>query len=113
MKASHLLEQGDIVRVNFNPSMGHEPARERPALVVSGFGFNSRSSLVCVAPITSQNNGYPLHIPIQGDDTHGFACIEQVRTLDLNHRGFCYVGVADDDSMRNVMGALRGMLELR
>ena len=113
MRASQLLEQGDIVRVDFNPSMGHEPARERPALVVSGFGFNSRSSLVCVVPITSQNYGYPLHIPIQGDETCGFACVEQVRTLDLNHRGFSYAGAADDESMRNVMGALRGMLELR
>lgn len=113
MRASQLLEQGDIVRVNFNPSTGHEPARERPALVVSGFGFNARSSLVCVVPITSQDNGYPLHIPVQGDQTHGFACVEQMRTLDLNHRGFSYVGVADDASMRAVMGALRGVLELR
>ena len=113
MRASQLLEQGDIVRVSFNPSMGHEPARECPALVVSGFGFNSRSSLVCVAPITSQDNGYPLHIPIRVDGNRGFACIEQIRALDLNHRGFSYVGAADDESMRTVMGALRGMLELR
>lgn len=113
MRASRLLEQGDIVRVNFNPSIGHEPARERPALVISGFGFNSRSSLVCVAPITSKDNGYPLHIPIRGDEVSGFACVEQIRTLDLNHRGFSCVDAADDESMRNVMGALRGMLELR
>ncbi|MEG1494363.1 MAG: type II toxin-antitoxin system PemK/MazF family toxin, partial [Gordonibacter sp.] len=51
------LEQGDIVIVDFNPSVGHESAKSRPAIVVSGYGFNSRSSLVAVVPVTSGNNG--------------------------------------------------------
>ena len=44
------LEQGDVILVDFNPSVGHEPAKLRPAVVVSGYGFNSRANLVAVVP---------------------------------------------------------------
>lgn len=108
------FEQGDIVVVDFNPSVGHEPAKSRPAIVVSGYGFNSHSSLVGVVPITSKNNGYPLHIPVKGTgDVSGFACVEKLRTLDLQHRGCRLVGCADDATMRAIMSCIRGMFELR
>ena len=113
IRAAQALEQDDIVRIDFTPSTGHEPAKKHPALVMSGYGFNSRSSLICVVPITSRNNGYPLHIPVRGGAVCGFACVEQMRTLDLDYRGFSIAGAADDDSMRRVMGAIREMLELR
>ena len=57
------LEQGDVILVDFNPSVGHEPAKLRPAVVVSGYGFNSRANLVAVVPTTTKDNGYPLHVP--------------------------------------------------
>lgn len=88
-------------------------AHPASAVGASGFGFNSRSSLVCMTSITSQDNGYPLHIPIHGNETHGFARPEQIRALGLNHRGFSYVGSEDDEPTRTVMGTLWGMLELR
>ena len=58
-----ILEQGDVIMVDFNPSIGHEPAKIRPAVVVSGYGFNSRANLVAVVPTTTKDNGYPLHLP--------------------------------------------------
>lgn len=107
------LEQGDLVRVDFNPSVGHEPAKSRPAVVVSGYGFNSRSSLVSVVPITSRDNGYPLHIPCAVEGATCFACVEQLRNIDLGHRTYTRIGYAADDEMRAIMSAIRGMLELR
>lgn len=49
-----LFEQGDLIEVDFNPTVGHEPAKRRPALVVSAGYFNNVvSSLTVVCPITS------------------------------------------------------------
>lgn len=107
------LEQGDVIEIDFNPSVGHEPAKQRPALVVSGYGFNSRSSLVSVVPITSKESGYPLHIPCAYGNGSGYACVEQLRNVDVEHRGYSIIGYADDGSMRAIMSAIRGMLELR
>ena len=35
------IVQCDVILVDFNPSVGHEPAKLRPAVVVSGYGYNS------------------------------------------------------------------------
>jgi mRNA interferase MazF len=107
------LEQGDIIEVDFSPSLDHEPAKSRPAVVVSGFGFNSRSSLVSLVPITTTDNGYPLHIPIKASPVVGFACVEQLRNVDIAQRGYTLLAAATDKDMRIIMGTIRGMLELR
>lgn len=107
-----ICEQGDIVEVSFDPTRGHEPQKTRPALVVSTNAFNLRSSLTAVCPITSTDNGYPLHVRIDDDEIHGFACVEALRTLDLQERACRKVGVADGDAMGEVLsyiGAIFGI----
>jgi mRNA interferase MazF len=107
------LEQGDIIEVDFSPSVGHEPAKLRPAIVVSSFDFNSRSSLVSVVPITSVNNGYPLHVPLTAPPVSGYACVEQLRNIDLSQRGYTLLTSASDKEMNTIAGAIRGMFGLR
>lgn len=109
----NLLEQGDIVEIDFNPSVGHEPAKARPAIVVTSYGFNSHSSLVGVVPVQSTDNGYPLHVPVSDAGLHGFACVEMLRTVDVERRGCRMLGVASDATMRRIMGIVRGMFNLR
>ena len=36
-----MVKQGDIIKINFNPSVGHEEGKFRPALVVSNDDYNS------------------------------------------------------------------------
>ncbi|WP_165053903.1 MULTISPECIES: type II toxin-antitoxin system PemK/MazF family toxin [unclassified Adlercreutzia] len=107
------LEQGDIIEVDFNPSVGHEPAKLRPAVVVSVFGFNARSSLVSVVPITTKRHDYPLHVPIETDAAAGWACVEALRNIDVAHRGYRVIGYADDASMKTILSYIRGMFGLR
>ncbi len=56
-----VFKQGDIVDVNFNPTVGHEPKKKRPALVVSSEDFNNATSMTIVCPITATDNGFFLH----------------------------------------------------
>lgn len=79
------FEQGDLIEVNFNPTVGHEPQKRRPALVVSdGYFNNVLSSLVVVCPITSMVNGHPLHVVIaDGNAVRGCVCLEAMRAIDL------------------------------
>lgn len=80
-----LYEQGDIVDVDFDPTVGHEPQKMRPALVVSdGYFNNVLSSLTVVCPITFTVNGHPLHVEIRDcDGVRGCVCLEQMRAIDL------------------------------
>ena len=47
------LASGDIVWTNFDPSMGHEYKKKRPALVVQSDTKLSLSSLATVIPLSS------------------------------------------------------------
>ena len=58
------FNQGDIIEVNFDPTVGHEPAKRRPALVVSTDAFNMRSSIIFVSPIPPTVNDYPLRVRV-------------------------------------------------
>lgn len=107
------LEQGDLIRVDFTPSVGHEPCKSRPAVVVSGFGFNSRSSLTVLVPITSTDTGYPLHVRVRERGVLGFACVEQLRALDVQQRGYEFLGSVDDATLRSIMSKIRGIFSLR
>lgn len=47
------MNQGDIFLTDFDPSVGHEYKKERPAVIISSKKINSSHSLITVMPITS------------------------------------------------------------
>lgn len=113
----NLYEQGDIVEVNFNPTVGHEPQKRRPALVVSvGYFNNVISSLTVVCPITSTVNKHPLHIEIaEGNVVSGCVCVEQMRAIDLNdpRRGAEHLGGSlDSATMASVLDAIGAVFDI-
>lgn len=82
-----LFAAGDIIEFDFNPSLGHEPAGRRPALVVSNETFNVSTSMTLVCPITTRRDAFPLHFDVpEGLSTYGMVAIEQVRAFDLEAR---------------------------
>ncbi|MDR2108260.1 MAG: type II toxin-antitoxin system PemK/MazF family toxin [Coriobacteriales bacterium] len=47
-----MLEQGDLIELDFDPTKGHEPAKRRPALV--GEGHRARQPV----PMALEGAGY-------------------------------------------------------
>jgi mRNA interferase MazF len=47
------IKQGDVYWVNFDPAIGAEAKKTRPALVVSNDINNEHSPIISIAPITS------------------------------------------------------------
>lgn len=104
--------QGDIIQVNFDPHFGHEPSKYRPALVISSDGFNRRSALTVVCPITSTDNSYPMHVRIESEEVNGFVCLEAMHAIDLSARKCRNAGVASEEEMTEVLdlvGAVFGI----
>ena len=100
-----VFNQGDIIEMNFDPSVGHEPAKRRPALVVSADDFNIRSSMTFVAPITTTRSAYPYHLTIEVEaaDVRGSVCVEQTRAVDLSVRPCEKLGELGEDDMNEVL----------
>ena len=106
-----LFRQGDLVEFDFSPSQGHEPAGRRPGLVVSSNEFNWRTSMTLVCPVTTRDNGFPLHLalPEDLDERYGFVVVEQVRAFDLNARNAVTVAHLDRNEpiMRHATSLLK------
>jgi mRNA interferase MazF len=99
-----IFEQGDIVLVNFDPTVGHEPKSKRPALVVSNYEFNRATSMTIVCPITRVENAFFLHEPLPPTSlTEGFVVMEQVRALDLEKRGAEKIECLSKNDLRPIL----------
>ena len=107
-----MVEQGDIIKVNFNPQRGHEQAGYRPALIVSNNLFNQKTNLVIACPITNTDNKFPLHMPLDDrTETTGVILCEHVKTLDLNARGYKFVEKLPSDILSKVIDILYAQVE--
>ena len=99
-----MVNQGDIIKLNFNPQSGHEQAGYRPAVVVSNDFFNAKTNLAIVCPITNTSRAFPLHVPL--DDrtvTTGVVLCEHVKALDLSTRSFKFIEQLPDDLLDRVI----------
>ena len=102
-----IYEQGDIIEVDFDPTVGHEPAKKRPALVVSNIDFNLSCSMTIVCPITSAANDFFLHEPLpEGADVAGCVVMEQVRAMDLDVRKTTLLGHLSDDALDDILACV-------
>jgi len=110
--------RGEIYLVNFDPTVGHEIKKTRPALVIQNDVSNEHSPVTIVAAISSQFGmpPHPREVPVAagtktGLSKHSAVILNQLRSIDrarLQRR----LGVLDATAMRKVDGALRISLGL-
>ena len=107
-----MVNQGDIIKINLNPQKGHEQAGYRPAVVISNDFFNQHTNLAILCPITNTNNGFPLHVPLDGrTTTTGVILCEHIKTCDLNARGYVFIEKLPDDILSNVFDIVYSEIE--
>lgn len=85
------LERGDIVKVSFDPTIGHEQSGYRPALIISDTLFHKMTGFALCIPITSKKKGLLFEIEILGQEIQGVALLHGTRMMDLQNRKFIYV----------------------
>ncbi|MCT3602300.1 type II toxin-antitoxin system PemK/MazF family toxin [Lactobacillus acidophilus] len=78
------FHQGDLIKMNFNPTRGHAQRGFRPALVVSNDDFNELcGGLIKVVAITSEIKEFPLNMKLpDGLPVHGQVLLSQEQTID-------------------------------
>ena len=107
-----IFEQGDIIEVDFNPTVGHEPANKRPALVVSNYEFNISNSMTIVCPITNRLKDFFLHFKLP-DTTEitGSIVSEQLRAVDLEARQARKIAALDDETLDKVLCCIKSFFD--
>lgn len=109
--------RGELWLVEFDPTLGHEQAGRRPALVVSMTRFNQgQQHLAVVLPLTSHDHRVRWHValdpPEGGLRSRGFVMCEQLRTLSTAHRFLSRWGTVSAATLTAVEERLRLLLDL-
>jgi mRNA interferase MazF len=103
--------RGEIYLVNFDPTVGHEIQKTRPALIIQNDVSNQYSPITIVAAISSQFGQPPhprevvIHAGNSGLSHSPAAILNQIRSVDRK-RLIKRLGAADEATMRKVDEAL-------
>jgi mRNA interferase MazF len=112
------IRRGEIYLCSFDPTIGHEIKKTRPALVIQNDVGNRYSPLTIVAAITSTVSSvpYPVEVIIEPTAANGLevrSCVrlDQIRTVDRK-RLVRRLGVVDHATMSKVDQAINISLGL-
>ncbi|MGV8118300.1 MAG: type II toxin-antitoxin system PemK/MazF family toxin [Candidatus Xenobiia bacterium LiM19] len=75
--------RGEIWLVDFNPSVGTEIQKTRPALIVSNDAANRKYSKVTVIPLTSTIKETPVAVIIEPDEQNCLSTRSLIRVPDI------------------------------
>ena len=110
-------QRGEIYLVNFDPTIGSEIKKTRPALILQNDVSNQYSPITIVAAITSQFTEplYPTEVLIKapkgGLQVDSVALLNQIRSID-KQRLIKRLGVLDTVTMEDVDTAIQISLGL-
>jgi mRNA interferase MazF len=105
------IKRGDVFLVNFDPTIGSETRKTRPAVVVSNDINNTHSPVISISPISSKINrvySFEVEIPAGsgGLTTRSKVMVNQTRAVD-KIRLQKNLGILPPEIMQSVNRALK------
>ena len=107
------MNRGEIWLVNFDPTIGSEIKKTRPAIILSRQPFNRLRRTDVVVPLSSAHDEteFPLLIAIRSSGIPAVAVVDQIKAA-AKERFIRKVGTASTDEMEKIGGALSALLNL-
>ena len=113
MVTTYVPEAGDIGMMDFDPQIGREQAKRRPALVLTDQRYNRATSLAVVCPLTSKRKPYPFALPVDIDQVKGAVLVDQLKSLDWSARHTEFRSRADAGLLSKVRQYIAVLLAIR
>jgi len=105
-------QQGEVLRLDLAPTLGHEQKGYRPVLAVSASLFNQHTGFCWVVPITTPQKGLPNEIRLpEGLPVHGTLLLSQLRSIDWRARPFSVVCLVPPIFLEDILARLTSVLE--
>ncbi|MCL2019295.1 MAG: type II toxin-antitoxin system PemK/MazF family toxin [Oscillospiraceae bacterium] len=106
------LNQGDIIRVNFNPTIGSEQQGKRPAVIISNNFVIQNTCIILVAPVTSKQGNSALNVALdEKTKTAGAVLCAHTRSLDLSKRPYDFIEKLPPEKLKEILDVVVSLVE--
>lgn len=110
---THAPSQGQLLKLDLDPTLGHEQKGFRPVLVVSATLFNRHTGFCWVVPVTTPQKGLPNEIRLpEGLPVYGTLLLSQLRAIDWRARPFTVADTVPAAFLEDINARLASVLEL-
>ena len=113
MVRPYIPRAGDIIWLDFDPQIGREQAKRRPALVITDQSYNRASGLAMVCPLTSRRKPYPFALATTIEKVDGAVLVDHLKSLDWAARKASFHSKADPALLTRVRAYLGVLLGIR
>ncbi|WP_338815600.1 type II toxin-antitoxin system PemK/MazF family toxin (plasmid) [Bernardetia sp. Wsw4-3y2] len=108
-----MKKRGEIWWVNFDPSVGQEIKKKRPAVIVSNNISNRFLKRYQVVPLSSNvTKIYPAEVKVKFENKESKALADQITTAS-EKRFVNKIGVLDTEEMKKIEKILKSQLGLK
>ncbi|EBF5152447.1 type II toxin-antitoxin system PemK/MazF family toxin [Listeria monocytogenes] len=102
-----MVKQGDIIKINLNPRLGHEQQGYRPYICLSHHLVSDYANIAIFSPISNTPRNYPLYVPLTGTKTTGKVLLDQLVTFDYNARQYNFVETISDHLLTRLLDTVK------
>lgn len=104
------MRRGEVWLVSFDPTIGSEIRKTRPAVIISPDGVNLGLKTIIVAPFTSSHRDWPTRMTVPFQDRESDVALEQLRAISKK-RLKRKIGKLPPAALKQVLARVQSMFE--